>query len=122
MLQDVANWYFLKSQALYKTIDNCKTLEQQNALIAKWLDESLAAQNKLYEANQKHHLEVCDMKRQIKNLEEERSKLQEENSKLQEQLQIAQACEYSIFCLDIPLSIVIIEISFCQVLQMTMLD
>ena len=46
------------------------------------------------------------MKRQIKGLEEERSKLQEENSKLQEQLQIAQACEYSIFCLDIALLII----------------
>ena len=122
MLQDVANRSFLKSQALYKTVDNRKTLEQQNALIAKWLDESLAARNKLYEANRKHHLEVCDMKRQIKSLEEERSKLQEENLKLQEQLQIAQACEYSIFCLGIALSIIITEISFCQVLQMTILD
>ena len=72
MLQDVANRSFLKSHALYKTVDNRKTLEQQNALIAKWLDESLAARNKLYEANQKHHLELCDMKRQIKNLEEEK--------------------------------------------------
>ena len=75
MIHDVANRSFLKSHALYKTIDNCKTLEQQNALIAKLLDESLAARNKLYEANQKHHLELCDMKRQIKNLEEEKSKL-----------------------------------------------
>ena len=83
MIQDIANQSFLKSHALYKTIDNHKTLEQLNALIAKWLDESLAARNKLYEANRKHHLEVCDMKRQIKSLEEERSKLQEENSKLQ---------------------------------------
>src|SRR6185312_10963646 len=41
------------------------------------------------------------MKRQIKSLEEERSKLQEENSRLQEQLQTAQACEYSVCCLDI---------------------
>ena len=84
MIQDVANRCFLKSHALYKTVDNRKTLEQQNALIAKWLDESLAARNKLYEANWKHHLEVCDMKRQIKSLEEEKSKLQEEKSKLQE--------------------------------------
>ena len=84
IIQDVANRSFLKSHALYKTVDNRKTLEQQNALIAKQLDESLATCNKLYEANRKHHLEVCDMKRQIKNLEEERSKLQEENSKLQE--------------------------------------
>jgi len=74
MIQDIANQSFLKSHALYKTIDSRKTLEQLNALIAKWLDESLAARNKLYEANRKHHLEVCDMKRQIKSLEEERSK------------------------------------------------
>ena len=58
-------------------------------MIAKRLDESLAARNKLYEANRKHHLEVCDMKQQIRSLEEERSKLQEENAKLQEQLQTA---------------------------------
>ena len=103
-------------------MDNRKTLEQQNAIIAKRLDESLAARNKLYEANRKHHLELCDMKQQIKSLEEERSKLQEENSRLQEQLQITQACEYPIFCLDLPLSIIIIEISFCQVLQMVTLN
>ena len=54
-------------------------------MIAKRLDEALAARNKLYEASQQHHLEICDMKRQIKNLEEERSKLQEENSRLQKQ-------------------------------------
>ena len=122
MIQDVANRSFLKSHALYKTVDNRKTLEQQNTLIAKRLDESLAARNKLYEANRKHHLEVCDMKRQIKSLEEERSKHQEENSKLQEQLQIAQACEYLILCLDIALPIIITEISFHQVLQVTILD
>ena len=75
MLQDVANRSFLKSQALYKTVDNRKTLKQQNALIAKRLDESLAARNKLYDANQKHHLELCDMKRQIKDHEEEKSNL-----------------------------------------------
>ena len=91
-------------------------------MIAKRLDESLAARNKLYEANQQHHLELCDMKRQIKTLEEERSKLQEENFRLQEQLQITQACEYPIFCLDLPLSIIIIEISFCQVVQMVTLN
>ena len=85
MLQDIANRSFLKSQALYKTVDNRKTLEQQNALIARWLDESLVVRNKLYKANRKHHLEICDMKWQIKGLEEERSKLQEEKSKLQEQ-------------------------------------
>ena len=122
MIQDVADRSFLKSHALYKTVDNQKTLEQQNALIAKRLDESLAARNKLYEANRKHHLEICDMKRQIKGLEEERSKLQEENSRLQEQLQTTQACEYSILCLDIALSIIIAEISFHQVLQVTILD
>ena len=104
------------------TVDNRKTLEQQNALIAKRLDESLAARNKLYEANRKHHLEVCNMKRQIKSLEEERSKLQEEKSKLQEQLQIAQACEYFIFCLDIAFLMIIIEISFYQALQVIILD
>ena len=122
MLQDVANRSFLKSQALYKTVDNRKTLEQQNALIAKRLDESLAGRNKLYEANRKHHLEICDMKQQIKGLEEERSKLQEENSKLQKQLQITQACEYLILCLDIALPIIITKISFDQVLQVTILD
>ena len=62
------------------------------------------------------------MKQQIKSLEEERSKLQEENSRLEEQLQTAQACEYSVCCLDIALSIIIIEISFYQVLQMTTID
>ena len=122
MIQDVANRSFLKSHALYKTVDNRKTLEQQNALIAKRLDESLAARNKMYEANRKHHLEVCDMKRQIKSLEEEKSKLQEEKSKLQEQLQIAQTCEYLTFCLDMALSIIITKISFHQVLQVIILD
>ena len=122
MIQDVANRSFLKSHALYKTVDNRKTLEQQNALIAKRLDESLAARNKLCEANRQHHLEICDMKWQIKSLEEERSKLQEENLKLQEQLQIAQACEYLILCLDIALPIIITKISFDQVLQVTILE
>ena len=73
-------------------------------MIAKRLDEALAARNKLYEASQQHHLEVCDMKRQIKSLEEEKSKLQEENSRLQKQLQSAQACKHSIFCPDFTLS------------------
>jgi predicted nuclease with TOPRIM domain len=112
----------LKSHALYKTIDNRKTLEQQNALIAKRLDESLATRNKLYEANRKHHLELCDMKWQIKSLEEEKSKLQEDKSKLQEQLQITQACEYLIICLDIALPMIIIEICFYQVLQVIIFD
>ena len=76
----------MKSHALYKTVDNRRTMEQQNVLIAKRLDESLASRNKLYEANQKHHLELCEMKRQIKILEEEKSKLQNDKSKLQEQL------------------------------------
>ena len=57
-------------------------MEEQKVIIAKRLDEALAARNKLYEANQQHHLEVCDMKHQIKNLQEERSELQEENSRL----------------------------------------
>ena len=83
-----------KSHALYKTADNRKILEQQNALIAKRLDESLAARNKLYEANRKHHLELCDMRQHIKSL-------QEEKAKLQEQLQTAQACKYFDPCLDI---------------------
>ena len=122
MLQDVANQSFLKSHTLYKTVDNRKTLEQQNALIAKRLDESLAARNKLYEANRKHHLDLCDMKWQIKSLEEEKSKLQEDKSKLQEQLQIAQACEYLTSCLDIALPMIIIEISFYQVLRVTIFD
>jgi len=96
----------LKSQALYKIVDNRKTLEQQNAMIAKRLDESLASRNKLYEANRRHQLEVLEMKRQIQNLEEQRLKLEEEksmlrdeNSKLQEQLQMSQACKYLICCL-----------------------
>ena len=75
MSQDVANRSFLKSHALNKTVDNRKVFEDQRAMIAKHLDESLAARNKLYEANQQYHLEVCDIKRWIKNLEEERSKL-----------------------------------------------
>jgi len=91
-------------------------LEEQKALIAKRLDESLVAWNKLYEANRNRHLELCDMKWQIGSLEEERSKLQEENSSLQKQLQSAKACEFSIFCLDIALSITITEVSFRQVL------
>ena len=102
-------------------MDNRKTLEEQKAMIAKRLDESLAARNKLYEANRQHHLEFCDMKRQIKDLEEERSKLQEENSRLQKQLQTAQACKYPIFCLDFALSI-ITEMFFYQVLQKSILD
>ena len=73
-------------------------------MIAKRLDEALAAQNKLYEASQQHHMEVCDMKCQIKSLEEEKSKLQAENSRLQKQLQSAQACKQSIFCPDFALS------------------
>jgi len=95
----VANRSFLKSHALYNTVDNRKILEEQKAIIAKRLDEALAARNKLYEASQQHHLEVCGMKGQIKDLEEERSKLQEEKSRLQKQLQTAQACKHSIFCL-----------------------
>ena len=103
MSQDVANRSFLKSHALYKTVDNRKILEEQKDMIAKRLDEALAARNKLYEASQ-HHLEVCDMKRQIKSPEEEKSKLQEENSRFQKQLQSAQACKHSVFCPDFALS------------------
>ena len=73
-------------------------------MIAKRLDEALATRNKLYEASQQHHLEVFDMKRQFKSLEEEKSKLQEENSRLHKQLQSAQACKHSIFCPDFALS------------------
>ena len=90
-------------------------------MIAKRLDEAFAVRNKFYEANRQHHLEACDMKRQIKNLEEERSKLQEENSRLQKQLQTAQAYMYPIFCLVFALP-TITEISFFQVLQKTILD
>src|SRR6185503_11665967 len=104
MSQDVANRSFLKSHALYKTVDNWKILEEQKIMITKQLDEALAARNKLYEASQQHHLEICDMKHQIKNLKEERSKLQEENSRLLKQLQTAQACKHSIFCPDFSLS------------------
>lgn len=98
-VQEVVNRSFLKSHALYKTVDNRKTLEQQNALIAKRLDESLAARNRLYEANRKHHLELCAMKKQIKELEKEKAKLQE-------QLQIAQAYEYFDPYLDIALPMI----------------
>ena len=104
MPQDVANRSFLKSYALYKTIDNRKILEEQKIMIPKRLDEALAARNKLYEASQQHHLVICDMKHQIKNLEEERSNLQEENSRLLKQLQTTQAYKHSIFCPDFALS------------------
>jgi len=103
-------------------VDNRKVLEDQRAMIAKRLDESLAARNKLYEANQQHRLEICNMKLQIKNLEEEKSRLQEENSKLQQQVQAADACKYSIFFLDFAWSIIITKKPFHQVLQMTILD
>jgi len=72
---------------LYQTVDNRNALNQKNAEIAKHLDESLAAWNKLYEANREHTRELYKMKQQIKSLEEEKTKLQE-------QLQIAQACKY----------------------------
>ena len=80
-LQDVANRSFLKSQALYQTVDNRNTLTQQNAEIAKRLDEALAARNKLYEANHEHTQELYKMKQQIKSLEEEKTKLQEQLQK-----------------------------------------
>jgi predicted nuclease with TOPRIM domain len=62
---------------LYQTVDNQNTLTQKNAEIAKRLDESLAARNKLYEANREHTREIYKMKQQIKSLEEEKTKLQE---------------------------------------------
>jgi len=62
-------------------------LAKQKAEIAKRLDESLAARNRLYEANREHTRELYKMKQQIKSLEEEKAKLQE-------QLQAAQACKY----------------------------
>ena len=72
---------------MYQTVDNRNTLNQKNAEIAKHLDEALAAQNKLYEANREHTRELYKMKIQIKSLEEEKTKLRE-------QLQTAQACKY----------------------------
>jgi predicted nuclease with TOPRIM domain len=60
---------------LYQTIDNQKTLAKQNEEIAKCLDESLAAHNKLYEANREHTRELYKMKQQIKSLEDEKAKL-----------------------------------------------
>jgi predicted nuclease with TOPRIM domain len=53
-------------------------LAKQNAEIAKRFDESLAARNKLYEANREHTRELYKMKQQIKSLEEEKAKLQEQ--------------------------------------------
>ena len=53
-------------------------MAKQNAEIAKCLDESLAARNKLYEANREHTRELYRMKQQIKSLEEEKAKLQEQ--------------------------------------------
>lgn len=120
--KDVANRSFLKSHALYKTVDNRKILEEQKATIARRLDEALAARNKLYEASQQYYLEVCSMKCQIKNLEEERSKLQEENSRLQKQLQTAQTCKHPIFCLDFAFVNDVTETFFYQVLKKTNID
>ena len=89
-------------------------MAKKNIEIARRLDESLAARNKLYEANCEHTRELFKMKQQIKNLEEEKTKLQE-------QLQIAQACEYLNILLFSILPIVT-EISLYQVLQVTKLD
>ena len=72
MLQDAANWSFLKSHPLYQTVDNRKTLDKQNAEIARHLDESLAARNELYEANREHTRELYKMKQQIRSLEEDK--------------------------------------------------
>ena len=72
---------------------------KQNAKIAKRLDESLAAQNKIYEVNREYTRDLFKMKQQIKSLEEEKTKLQE-------QLQIAPASEYlNIFFISILLII-----------------
>ena len=60
---------------------------KQNAKIAKRLDESLAAQNKIYEVNREYTRDLFKMKQQIKSLEEEKTTLQK-------QLQIAPACKY----------------------------
>ena len=87
-LQDVANRSFLKSNALYKTLDNWKLLAEKDSQIAKRIDEALAMRNELYASNRKHTQETYLLKQQIKSLEEE-------NTKLQEQLQSAQACKYS---------------------------
>ena len=88
-------------------------MAKQNAEIAKCLDESLAAQNKLYEANRDNTRELYKMKQQIKSLEEEKTKFQE-------QLQTAQACKY----LNLHLIVLCIftEISLYQVLQVIKLD
>ena len=87
-MQDVANQSFLKSTALYKTLDNRKLLAVKDKQIAKRTDEVLAWRNQLYAANQKYMWETYILKQQIKSLEEEKMKLQE-------QLQSAQACKYS---------------------------
>ena len=78
----------LKSNALYKTLDNQKLLAEKDAQIAKRIDEGLAMRNELYAANRKHTQDTYFLKQQIKSLEEEKTKLQE-------QLQFAQACKYS---------------------------
>jgi hypothetical protein len=85
---DVANWSFLKSSALYKTLDNRKLLAEEDALITKRLDEYLDMRNKFYDDNQKHTLETYLLKQQIKGLEEEKAKFEE-------QLQSAKVSKYS---------------------------
>ena len=74
-LSDVANHSFLKSNALYKTLDNRKLLAEKDALIAKRWDEYLDMRNKFYEANHQHTRESYLLKQQIKSLEEEKKKL-----------------------------------------------
>jgi len=69
-LQDVANRSFLKSNALYKTLDNQKLLAEKDAEIAKRIDQALAMRNELYAANRKHTQETYQLKQQIKSLEE----------------------------------------------------
>ena len=61
-LQDVANRSFLKSHALYKTLDNRKLLSQKDAEIAKRIDQALAMRNQLYETNRKHTRETYELK------------------------------------------------------------
>ena len=71
-LQDVANRSFLKSNALYKTLDNQKLLAEKDAEIAKRIDQALAMRNELYASNRKHTQETYLLKQQIKSLEEEK--------------------------------------------------
>ena len=86
-MQDVANHSFLKSHALYQTVDNRKLLAEKDALVAKCWDEFLDMRNKFNEENHKHNREAYLLKQQIMTLEEEKKKLQE-------QLQSSQTSKY----------------------------